>query len=504
MRHHRLSLLASLFLVVAAVLPASAQDMAAFEKNLTVHKMTNGLTVMIYRRPVAPVFSFFTHVDVGAAQEVPGITGLAHMFEHMAFKGTSVIGTRDYKAEAAALAKVDSAYHAYDAERRNPLADPDKLDALKKAFKDAQDAADAYIEKNEFSKIVDRAGGVGMNASTSSDQTVYFYSLPANKVELWAYLESSRFLDPVFREFYKERDVVMEERRLRTESNPNGRLFEQFSATAFFAHPYKQPVVGYMSDLMSFTREDAEAFYRKYYVPADMTIAIVGDVKAEAILPIIETYFGRLPAGPKPDALRTVEPKQTAEKTVLLVDPAQPLYLEAYHRPEATSLDDPIYDVIADVLSGGRTSRLYRSLVRDKKIAAAAGAFNGFPGSKYPTLIVMRAVPTPGHTNQEVQAAIREQLERLKTEPITDDELKMVKTRAKADLIRSLDDNSGIARQLVFSQVRFGDWREIFRTVERLDKVTKEDVMRVANATFVATNRTVGMIENADAAKAAK
>lgn len=504
MRHHRLSLLASLFLVVAAVLPASAQDMAAFEKNLTVHKMTNGLTVMIYRRPVAPVFSFFTHVDVGAAQEVPGITGLAHMFEHMAFKGTSVIGTKDYEAEAAALAKVDSAYHAYDAERRNPLADPDKLDALKKAFKDAQDAADAYIEKNEFSKIVDRAGGVGMNASTSSDQTVYFYSLPANKVELWAYLESSRFLDPVFREFYKERDVVMEERRLRTESNPNGRLFEQFSATAFFAHPYKQPVVGYMSDLMSFTREDAEAFYRKYYVPADMTIAIVGDVKAEAILPIIDTYFGRLPAGPKPDALRTVEPKQTAEKTVLLVDPAQPLYLEAYHRPEATSLDDPIYDVIADVLSGGRTSRLYRSLVRDKKIAAAAGAFNGFPGSKYPTLIVMRAVPTPGHTNQEVQAAIREQLERLKTEPITDDELKMVKTRAKADLIRSLDDNSGIARQLVFSQVRFGDWREIFRTVERLDKVTKEDVMRVANATFVATNRTVGMIENADAAKAAK
>jgi len=504
MRRHRLSLLASLVLLVAAAIPASAQDMASFEKNLTVHKMKNGLTVLIYRRPVAPVFSFFTYVDVGAAQEVPGITGLAHMFEHMAFKGTSVIGTKDYKAEAGALAKVDAAYHAYDAERQNPLADPAKLDVLKKTFKDAQDAADAYIEKNEFSRIVDRAGGVGMNASTSSDQTVYFYSFPANKVELWAYLESSRFLDPVFREFYKERDVVMEERRLRTESSPTGRLFEQFSATAFLAHPYKQPVVGYMSDLMAFTREDAEAFYRKYYVPADMTIAIVGDVKPEAILPIIDTYFGRLPAGPKPDALRTVEPKQTAEKTVLLVDPAQPVYMEAYHRPEGTSPDDPIYDVIADVLSGGRTSRLYRSLVRDKKIAAAAGAFNGFPGSKYPTLIVMRAVPTPGHTNEEVQAAIREQLERLKTEPITDDELKMVKTRAKADLIRGLDDNSGIASQLAFTQARYGDWREMFRTVERLDKVTKEDVMRVATATFVSTNRTIGMIENADAAKAVK
>lgn len=504
MRRHRLDLLAAFFLVVAAVLPAAAQDMASFEKNLTVRKLKNGLTVMIYRRPVAPVFSFFTYVDVGAAQEVPGITGLAHMFEHMAFKGTSVIGTKDYKAEAEALSKVDAAYHAYDTERRNPAADPAKLDTFKKAFKDAQDAADAYIEKNEFSRIVDRAGGVGMNATTSSDRTAYFYSLPANKVELWAYLESARFLDPVFREFYKERDVVMEERRLRTESTPGGRLFEQFTATAFLAHPYKQPVVGYMSDLMSFTREDAETFYRKYYVPADMTVAIVGDVKPEEVLPIVETYFGRLPFGPTPDALRTVEPKQTAEKSVLLVDPAQPIYMEGYHRPEGTSADDPVYDVIADVLSSGRTSRLYRSLVRDKKIAAGAGAFNGFPGTKYPTLIVMRAVPTPGHTNAEVQTAIREQLERLKTEPITDDELKMVKTRAKAGLIRSLDDNSGIASNLAFFQARYGDWREMFRTVERVDKVTKDDVMRVANATFVPTNRTVGMIENADTAQAAK
>jgi len=504
MRRHRLPLLITLILMVAAVAPVAAQDMASFEKNLTVHKLQNGLTVLIYRRPVAPVFSFFTLVDVGSAQEVPGITGLAHMFEHMAFKGTSVIGTKDAKAEAAALSTVDTAYLAYDAERRNPLANPAKLDALKKAFKDAQDAADAYIEKNEFSRIVDRAGGVGMNASTSTDQTVYFYSLPANKAELWAYLESSRFLDPVFREFYKERDVVMEERRLRTESSPTGRLFEQFSATAFFAHPYKQPVVGYMSDLMSFTKADAERFYKKYYVPADMTIAIVGDVKPETLVPLLDTYFGRLPTGPKPEPLRTVEPKQTSEKQVVLVDPAQPIYMEAYHRPEGTSVDDPVYDVISDVLSRGRTSRLYRSLVRDKKIAAGAGAFNGFPGSKYPTLIVMQATPTPGHSNDEVQAAIREQLERLKTEPITDDELKTVKTRARADLIRGLDSNSGIARQLAFAQTRYGDWREIFMTVERLDKVTKDDVMRVAKATFVPTNRTVGMIENADAAKAVK
>ncbi|HEX4824700.1 MAG TPA: pitrilysin family protein [Candidatus Polarisedimenticolaceae bacterium] len=502
---HRLRAL--IVMTAVAVLAARgirAQDVKAFEQNLTVHKLPNGLTVLIYRRPVAPVFSFFTFADVGAAQEVPGITGLAHMFEHMAFKGTSVIGTKDFAGEKVALDKVDAAYHAYDAERRSASPDAAKLDSLKKAFKDAQDAADNYIEKNEFSTIVDRAGGVGMNASTNSDQTVYFYSLPANKVELWAYLESSRFYDPVFREFYKERDVVMEERRLRTESTPGGRLIEQFDATAYLAHPYKQPVVGYMSDLQSFSREDAVAFFKKYYVPADLTIAIVGDVKAEEVIPLVDTYFGRIPAGPKPDTLRTVEPKQTAEKSVTLVDPSQPVYMEAYHRPEDTHADDPVYDVIAGVLSSGRTSRLYRSLVRDKKIAAGAAAFNGLPGTKYPTLIVMRAVPTPGHTNQEVQAAIREQLTRLQNEPISDDELKSVKTRTRAALIRSLDDNEGIAQQLAFCQARYGDWHEMFKSVDKLDKVTKEDVMRVAKATFVPTNRTVGMIESADAAMAAK
>jgi predicted Zn-dependent peptidase len=492
---------AALLVTLAAALPAPAQDAAAFEKNLTVHKLRNGLTVLIYRRPVAPVFSFFTYVDVGAAQEVPGITGLAHMFEHMAFKGTSVIGTKDYAGEKMALAKVDETYHAYDAERLKAGGpDPAKLDTLKKTFKDAQESADQFIEKNEFSKIVDRAGGIGMNASTSSDQTVYFYSMPANKVELWAYLESSRFLDPVFREFYKERDVVMEERRLRTESTPNGRMFEQFAATAFLAHPYKQPVVGYMSDLMTFTREDAETFYKKYYVPASMTIALVGDIDPKVAIPIIDTYFGRIPAGPKPAALRTIEPQQSAEKSVTILDPAQPSYLEAYHRPDGNSPDDAIYDVIADVLSSGRTSRLYRDLVRDKKIAANAGVLNGFPGEKYPTLIGVRAIPTPGHTNAEVQAAIRDQLERLKTEPITDDELKQVKTQAKADLIRSLDSNQGLAQQLAATQARKGDWHEMFNYLDKLDKVTKDDVMRVAKATFVATNRTVGMIEHSDAA----
>jgi predicted Zn-dependent peptidase len=475
--------------------PAVAQDLASFEERLTEHRLDNGLTFLIYERPGAPVASFYTYVDVGSAQEVSGITGLAHMFEHMAFKGTTKIGTTDYEAEAKALEKVDEAYHAYDRERRNPLgSDPDSLAELETAWKDAQDEARTYVVANEFGEIIDREGGVGLNASTGADRTDYFYSLPANKVELWAHLESERFLDPVLREFYKERDVVMEERRMSYESQPIGRMIEQFISTAFIAHPYGSLNIGHMSDLQSFTREDAKEFYDSYYTPSNMTIAIVGAVEAKEIIPILDTYFGRLPAGDRTPPLRTVEPEQIGERIVRIPDPAQPFYLEGYHRPAVTHPDNDAYDALVDVLSSGRTSRLYRSLVRDEKIAAQAAAFNGFPGDKYPNLMIFFAVPTPGHSNEEVQQAIRDEIERVKTEPITDEELAKVKTRAKAGLVRGLQSNMGIARQLAYYEAIFGDWRELFRRVDRIEALTKEDVQRVAQQTLEETNRTVGIL----------
>jgi predicted Zn-dependent peptidase len=487
-----LILAAGLFLLPLAL---GAQDLESFEKGLTEYRLANGLTFLIVERPGAPVVSFYTYVDVGSAQEVPGITGLAHMFEHMAFKGTSKIGTSDYEAEAQALARVDEAYHDYDRERRNPRgSDPDKLAELEQAWKDAQETAREFVVANEFGEIIDREGAVGLNASTGADRTDYYYSLPANKIELWAHLESERFLDPVLREFYIERDVVMEERRLRVESQPIGRMIEQFVSAAFIAHPYHSLGIGYMSDLQSFSREDAQEFYDTYYTPANITISIVGAVKAEEILATLEKYFGRLPPGDPTPPLRTVEPEQKAERIVRMPDPSQPLYAEGYHRPAVTHPDNDAYDALADVLSTGRTSRLYRSLVRDKKIAAFAGAFNGFPGQKYPNLMLFFAVPTPGHTNEEVQEAVREEIERVKSELITDEELDKVKTRAKAGLIRGLSSNMGIARQLGFYQGIFGDWRELFRRVDRIEALTKEDIQRVAQETLIPTNRTVAML----------
>jgi len=491
-------ILKAAFLLIFLSAIALAQDVASFEKRITVKKLPNGLTLMICERPEAPVFSFYTLVDAGSTQDPMGATGLAHMFEHMAFKGTDKIGTSNYSAESSALTKVEEAYAAYDRARRDPVThDEAKIAELDKAWKAAIDEAQKYVVPNEFSKIVDRAGAVGVNAFTNDDETTYFYSMPSNRFELWAYLDSERFLHPVFREFYKERDVVHEERRMRTESSPIGRLIEQALAAAFTAHPYGQPVVGWPSDLESFSATDAVAFYKKNYVPANMVVALVGDVKASEVMPIIEKYFGRLPKAPAPEPLRTIEPKQTAEKTIILREQAQPVYFEAYHRPAATDPDAAAFDAIEMLLSEGRTSRLYRSLVRDKKLATVAAGFNGFPGQKYPNLFACFGIPTAGHAAYELADPIHAELERLKVEDVSADDLQSVKTRAKAGLLRQLDNNNGLALQLATYQTVFGDWRELFREVEKIDKVTPADIRRVANATFVPANRTTAMIESA-------
>jgi predicted Zn-dependent peptidase len=477
---------------------AAAQDIASFEKRITVKKLDNGLTVLICERPEAPVFAFYTHVDAGSVQDPMGQTGLAHMFEHMAFKGTDTIGSKDYPAEKAALEKVEKVYAAYIYERDKRIGrDEAKLKQLEADWHAATDAANQYVVPGEFAEIIERSGGEGMNASTSDDETAYHYSMPENRLELWAYLESERFLHPVMREFYKERNVVIEERRMRTDSRPIGRLVEQFIAASFSAHPYHRPTVGYIGDLNSFSATDAQKFFEEYYIPSNMVVAVVGDVKASTAMPVIEKYFGRIPSHEKPEEAPTKEPPQNSERTVVLHERAQPVYLEGYHRPDYLDKDDAVYDAIADLMSEGRTSRLYRTLVRDKKIASVAAGFTGFPGVKYPHLFAFFAFPSPGHTPQEIADSIHSEIDRLKKEDISDEELKMIKTRAKANLLRGLADNEGLASQLGQSQARYGDWRELFRNVERIDAVNKADIRRVANQIFVPTNRTVGIIDNA-------
>ena len=497
---------ALLLALATTALPAFAQDTAAgspeqnkIEKNfasrVTTHVLPNGLTLLICERPEAPVFSYYTLVDAGSANDPNGQSGLAHMFEHMAFKGTTEIGTTNSPAEKVALAKVEIAYAAYDTEYRKLVGqDPKKLADLKAVFEDARKDAQQYVIPNQFSQVAEEAGATGLNAETEEDSTQYFWSMPSNRLELWAYLESGRIAHPVLREFYKERDVVQEERRMRTDSDPIGRMVEQFLSTAYIAHPYRRPEVGWESEISQVSATEAEAFHAKYYVPSNIVIAVAGDVHPsdESML---EKYFGAIPAGPKPEDMTTVEPPQFAEKTVTITEHTQPFYIEGYHRPGYRDPDDAVYDAITDIFSNGRTARLYKTLVRDQHIAVAAEGFTGWPGSKYPGLFALYAVPAPGHTPQEMRDAIHAEINRLKTEDVTDEELAMFKTRQRAGLLRGLDDNQGIATSLALYQTRFGDWRQLFKELDEDDKVTKADIRRVANKIFVDGNRTSAMIQ---------
>src|SRR5581483_3970650 len=328
-------------ILLLACVPAFAQDLAAFEKKVTVKKLPNGLTFIVIQRPEAPVFSFTTLVDSGSVQDPKDKTGLAHMFEHMAFKGTDKIGTTDYAKEKVALENVEKAYSAYDAEREKRIGrDPKKLEELEKAWKDAIAEADKYVKRNEFGQIVEANGGEDLNAFTNYDETAYQYSLPANRVQLWAYLESQRFLHPVMREFYKERDVVIEERRMRTDSQPIGRLVEQFLEAAFVTFPYHRPTVGWYSDLTAFSATDALNFFHAHYIPANMVVAIAGDVDPAQVMPLADKYFGQLPATPKPEPMATEEPPQNSERQVILREATQPFYIEGYHRPDYRDPDD--------------------------------------------------------------------------------------------------------------------------------------------------------------------
>ncbi len=490
-----MSLFRLILIALVATAAASAQSLADFEKRVTEFTLANGLHFIVLERHDAPVVSFHSYVNAGSVNDPSGETGIAHMFEHMAFKGTPQIGTKDYPAEKRAMDEVERIYDQYDAERaRGTKADPARLQALEASLKAAMEKANSYVIPNQFPEIIDENGGVGMNAETGVDSTQYFYSFPSNRIELWFLLEAERFAEPVFREFYKERDVVREERRMRTESDSQGQLIEALQATAFEAHPYRVGSVGWASDIENFRLKEAARFYREYYVPANITIAIAGDVDPKQARQFAEKYFARIPAGPLPAGVRTVEPAQDGPKTVAVESPSQPLAVVVYKRPDENDKDDPVFDVISDVLSAGRTSMLYTDMVRDKQLSLAAQTVAVFPGGKYPSLFVFFLVPNMGHTVEDNEKECYAIIERLKNQKVDEETLKRVKTRIRAGLIRQLDSNEGLATQLTFYSVNYGDWRKMFTGLEDIDRVTADDVERVARKYFVPESRTVAYI----------
>jgi predicted Zn-dependent peptidase len=488
-----------LFLLLAGVRVSEAQNLEAFEERVTEFTLDNGLHFIIIERDIAPVASFVTFVDVGSVNEPVNNTGIAHIFEHMVFKGSKDIGTTNWEEESKQIEAMDRAYRAWVREKYQPVPDEEKMEQYWEEFEKHKQAAAEYVVTNEFDEIVSREGATGLNAFTSADATGYFYSLPQNKAELWFTLESDRFKNPVFREFFEEKEVIMEERRMRTDSDPVGRLVEEFISVAFSAHPYRNPVIGWPSDITTTTIEDTRRFYETYYSPSSFTIAIAGDVDPDQMREFAEIYFGDIPAGDPAPEVRTIEPEQRGERRFIIEDDSQPFFIAGYHTVHQMHEDWPALQLLGSIISEGRTSRLYRRMVQDEQLALSVQAFNGFPGTKYPSLFVTFAVPNQGIGLDIIEATIDEEIQKTKDGDITQEELDRAVTNARADLVRSMNNNMGLALQLAETHGQQGDWRRVFTYLDDLQNVTLDDLQRVANQYLVQKNRTVGKIVNRDA-----
>jgi predicted Zn-dependent peptidase len=487
----------SLLAAVTAAVPVTAQQQPASPgERLAVvkHVLPNGMTFLLLSRPGAPTVSFVTHFRAGGVDEWTGISGTAHLFEHMLFKGSRTIGTNDLAAEQALFPRIDAAADSFTAEfRKGAMTDSARLQRLRERIKQLEDSARAFVVSNELDRILTENGAVGLNASTSSDVTNYFFSLPANRAQLWFILESDRLKNPVLREFYSEREVVMEERRLRTETQPFGMLIEEYLEAAFRAHPYGRPVVGHASEIQAVSRTSALEYFRRFYGPNNAVVAIVGDINVDSMKAWANRYFADIPAGEPHRPVVTQEPPQHGERRINVEFDANPQVLLGYHVPSAQHPDAPALQVLSQILTAGRTSRLFQRLVIRDRVATTIGGFQ-FPGSLYPRLFTFQGVPIAPHTTDEIEKAVYDELDRIQREPPTPEELQRVRNQVEAASIQRLQSNFGLAFQLSNSEALWYDWRQTFRDQAALARVTAADVQRVAGTYFTPTNRTVATL----------
>jgi predicted Zn-dependent peptidase len=468
-----------------------------------LHVLDNGMKLILVKRTGDPSVACGLAFKVGSVNERPGITGISHLFEHMLFKGTTTIGTKDHHAGKRIMAQQDSVRALMRQEeskmrvmeRLGQIDDMSKRENLTPRYRELEKVFDDLIKqereiliKDELDRIYTKNGGAGLNAFTAEDVTFYLINVPANKLELFMWLESDRLLNPVFREFYSERDVVYEERRLRTESTPTGKFDQQFEALFWQSSPYKWPVIGWPSDLRAITREQSDEYFATYYAPNNCTVVMVGDLDYDETIKLAARYFGRIPRGKNaPPEVITAEVPQLAEKRMYAEAETNPEVRIWYHGVAHDHADEPALDVLTSILSG-KTGRLYKKLVLEKQIATSVNA--GLEPRKYAGIIQVSGVVQGEHKPEEVEQAIYDEIGKLQEAPVGDYELQKVKNQDAAGSFRRLQSNFFLMVQLGVYEVN-GDWNYINTYPPKVQAVTAADVQRVAKKYFTRENRSV-------------
>jgi predicted Zn-dependent peptidase len=492
------------FLALAALLLLGVKS-AAEKAHIDVQEieLPNGMRFLLYEQHDSPTVAAAWVAHVGSANERPGITGLSHFFEHMMFKGTHVIGTKNIQADLQLIQQQEELReqmrtemsHMRDELRRGKIDDLLKPENWTPRYRELEQRFDVLVQKqretiikDQMDQIYTKNGGEGLNAFTNEDMTGYFIRVPKNRLELWAWMESDRLANPVFREFYSERDVVFEERRMRTESTPLGRYDEAFSALFWQAHPYSWPVVGWASDIPSYTKAQADDYFKTYYAPNNLTGVLVGDFQVAEVRPLLLRYFGRLKAGPKPPEVVTLEPTQIGEQRYSAEAETPPTVRVWWKAVPFVHKDRVAYDLLSDLLSG-RTGRLYKGLVLGRGLANQVEA--GFDPMKYGGIFNAEIVVKDDKDPAEAERALYEEIEKLQQAPVPAEELQKVKNQAKANAYRRLSSPFFILAQLIQYDGR-GDWQFINTYSDEVDALTAEDVRRVARNALTKENRTVG------------
>ncbi len=459
--------------------------------------LPNKLRVLIVEKPGVPVVSFSYMQPVGAQDAPKGKTGLPHMLEHMMFKGTETIGTRNYGKEKPILDKMDVVAREMNEEREKIEPSLERLKNLALEMKNLQEEHRKWVVKDELDAIYTRYGGQSLNAWTSQDVTNYTITLPVNRVELYAKIEKDRLSHPVFREFYSERDVVAQERRWRTESNPEGKLYEALESTAFSASPYKDPTIGWMADIQKLLRPDAEEFYKRTYRPDRGVLAIVGGVRHEDILELLEKTVGSVP-NPSIPALQpdwTQEPPQSGQKTVHVEYDADPMAMLAWHCPNFPHLESVSLDVLSTILTMGNSSRLVKDMIFGNKIVSSISASTGFPGDRNPNLFLIQFAPASKVEMKLVIEEIEKELTDIKKNGVTRDEMERARREAESAFLWGKTSTSGLAQDLAYNQAVHGDWRYLLKYIEMVRSLTPKDIQEVVGKLLVPENRTTAYLD---------